>query len=213
MTQQLRVFHNTALTFSADQLSVVGSDYMFTDNTPPPPTNVLARCTVQWSAHGTWQARANVDVTQLSEIIGRLSPNDEPLAWPGRSGSSCRLIIPPGKIICAQFTVPAGIGPDDRFGIGGNSYVAGNPPLAPYPPGGTHILATYSISQIPGEIRAAPYSVASPTNTDSAFLRYGGGAATNFYAGISPGTWYLNIVPTNPAVPCGVPLVHTGRIV
>lgn len=217
---RLVVQHNSVETFQADAVAVLGNVYNFTDNTPPPPQNIQTSGTVQWNAGGSaWPGRV-VDMTDLSQIIGRFTPNDPVLPWPGRSGSTSRFIILPNHIIAARFIVPADVNANDNFGIGGNSYTAGNPPLAPYPPAGQRIKAIFCLSQTPGDFsRPGPYTVRAPINSDAAFLHYTGGATTAFYAGITPGLWYLNICGFNPTTgqidlsqPVGIPFVHTGRI-
>jgi len=53
-----------------------------------------------------------------------------------------------------------------------------------------------------------PYLIDDPQNTDRPFLNYRGDVGTGFYAVVTEGDWYVNIMGLDPLFPTAVPTAH-----
>lgn len=174
--------------------------------TPPPPPNILTRAAVQYSVHGAWQIRNNVDMTSFQDIFGRLAAQDATIPWPGANGSTVRFVIPANMICSIRMDIT---NPINAHLFSGNSYTAGNPPLPPYVPGGHAMGVDFCLSQIQGDFSLpAPYFVHAPPESEGGFLRYWGGVLSGYYAHVSADAWYVNIRAIDPSQPAGVGVSH-----
>lgn len=173
--------------------------------TPPPPY-ILTRASVQYSVHGVWQTRNNVDMQSFQDIWGRAAAQDLSIPWPGTNGSTVRFILPPNKICAIRMDLTLPIYAHTFYG---NSYTAGNPPQPPYAPAGHPMGVDFCLSQIQGDFNSPPpYFVHAPPEAEGGFLRYWDGVLSAYYAHVTPGPWYLNIRGIDQTVPNGVGAGH-----
>lgn len=180
----LRVLHNSQLVFTADTLSVSGSDYRFNDNAPPPPpSGRLTSALVTWVTHDSFTQV--VDLTQYKNVAGVISRGQVPVDWPYISGPLFKFQCPAGQYASFQINVPP-------TGMPTTTHMLKNPI---YQNGAS---LKVSISHTPGDFNPATALkvVSNVVDDDRPAIWFRNGAPTGSFVGLTPGqTYYLNVVP------------------